>query len=139
HVRAKVLEAIPRIAKAAALGAKAPEPVITVDQDNFTPALYNNAELAKKTSSVFRSILGDDNVIRQEPLMGGEDFSRYGLQGVPSFFYFLGTLPPDRVTAMKAGKTPPISLHSDLYYPIPEPSIRTGVLTMSMAALSLLK
>src|SRR5438034_5129662 len=76
-VRAKVLEAIPRIAKAAALGAKAPEPIIKVDQDNFTPALYNTAELAKKTSNVFRATLGADKVILQEPLMGGEDFSRY--------------------------------------------------------------
>jgi hippurate hydrolase len=138
-VRARVLEAIPRIAKAAAIGAKAPEPVITVDADNFTPALYNNAELAKKTSNVFRAALGEDNVIKQQPLMGGEDFSRYGREGISSFFFFLGTLPPERVEAMKQGKAAPISLHSDLYYPVPEPSIRTGVLAMSMAALDLLK
>jgi hippurate hydrolase len=138
-VRAKVLEAIPRIAKAAALGAKAPEPVIRVDHDNFTPALYNTAELAKKTSAVFRATLGADNVIQQQPLMGGEDFSRYGREGIPSFFFFLGTLPPERVTAIQQGKAAPISLHSDLYFPIPEPSIRTGVLSMSMAALNLLK
>jgi hippurate hydrolase len=137
-VRAKVLEAIPRIARAAALGAKAPEPVIKVDQDNFTPALYNTADLAKKASNVFRATLGADNVILQEPLMGGEDFSRYGREGIPSFFFFLGTLPPDRVEAMRKGKAAPISLHSDLYFPVPEPSMRTGVLSMSMAALHLL-
>ena len=138
-VRARVLEAISRITKAACIGARAPEPVIRVDQDNFTPALYNTAELAKKQSNVFRATLGADKVIQQEPLLGGEDFSRYGLEGVPSFFFFLGTLPPDRVASMKAGTAPPISLHSDLYYPIPEPSMRTGVLSMSMAALHLLK
>ena len=138
-VRAKVLEAIPRIAKAAALGAKAPEPVIKIDQDNFTPALYNTAELAKKTSNVFRATLGADNVNLQEPLMGGEDFSRYGREGIPSFFFFLGTLPPERIEAMAHGKAAPISLHSDLYFPEPGPSIRTGVLAMSMAALDLLK
>ena len=137
-MRAKVLEAIPRIARAAALGAKAPEPVIKVDQDNFTPALYNTADLAKKASNVFRATLGADNVILQEPLMGGEDFSRYGREGIPSFFFFLGTLPPDRVEAMRKGKAAPISLHSDLYFPVPEPSMRTGVLSMSMAALHLL-
>jgi amidohydrolase len=138
-VRARVLEAIPRIAKAAALGAKAPEPVIRNDHDNFTPALYNTADLAKKTSNVFRATLGADKVILQEPLMGGEDFSRYGREGIPSFFFFLGTLPADRVEAMRKGKAPPISLHSDLYFPVPEPSMRTGVLSMSMAALHLLK
>lgn len=138
-VRARLLEGIARIAKAAALAAKAPEPVITIDADNFTPALYNNAELAKMTSNVFRATLGKENVIKQEPLMGGEDFSRYGREGIPSFFFFLGTLPPARIEAMMKGKAPPISLHSDLYYPVPEPSMRTGVLSMSMAALHLLK
>jgi hippurate hydrolase len=138
-VRARVLEAITRITKAAALGARAPEPVIRFEQDNYTPALYNTADLAKKTSNVFRGTLGADNVILQEALMGGEDFSRYAREGIPSFFFFLGTLPPERVNAMRLGKAPPISLHSDLYYPIPEPSMRTGVLSMSMAALNLLK
>src|SRR5256886_1984617 len=101
EVRARVLEAIQRIAKAACIGARAPEPVFRIDQDNFTPALYNHAELAKKTSNVFRATLGADKVILQEPLMGGEDFSRYGLEGIPSFFFFLGTLPPERIQAMK--------------------------------------
>jgi hippurate hydrolase len=138
-VRAHVLEAIQRIAKAACVGARAPDPIVMYHVENFTPALYNNAELAKKTSNVFRASLGADKVILQEPLLGGEDFSRYGLEGIPSFFFFLGTLPPERISAMKSGKAPPISLHSDLYYPIPDPSIRTGVMSMSMAALNLLK
>jgi hypothetical protein len=30
------------------------------------------------------------------------------------------------------------SLHSDKYYPVAEPSIRTGVLTMSTAVLNLM-
>jgi hippurate hydrolase len=112
---------------------------VYVHTDNFTPALYNTADLAKKTSGVFRAALGADKVILQEPLMGGEDFSRYIREGVPGFFFFLGTLPPDRIDAMRTGKAPPISLHSDLYYPIPEPSMRTGVLSMSLATLNLLK
>ena len=43
-------------------------------------------------------------MILQEPLMGGEDFSRYGREGVPSFFFFLGTLPPDRVDGDEEGQ-----------------------------------
>src|SRR4029077_4223686 len=102
--------------------------------DNFTPALYNTADLAKKTAAVFRATLGDDKVHQQEPLMGGEDFSRYIREGIPGFFFFLGTLSPQHIDAMRSGKAARISLHSDLYYPIPEPSIRTGALSMSMAA-----
>src|SRR5947208_5348683 len=31
------------------------------------------------------------------------DFSRYGLEGVPSFFYFIGTLTPERIASMRSG------------------------------------
>ena len=45
---------------------------------------------------------------------------------------------PLRVAAAaKQGAQPLPSLHSDQYYPVPEPSIRNGVLTMSMAVLNL--
>jgi hippurate hydrolase len=72
-------------------------------------------------------------------MMGGEDFSRYGRAGVPIFMFFLGTLPPERVAeANREGARPLPSLHSDVYYPVPEPSIKTGVLTMSMAVLNLI-
>jgi len=138
-VRAHVLEAIQRIVKAAAAGARAPEPLIHIDLDDFTPAVFNNAPLARKTTALFRDLLGADHVQDQEPVMGGEDFGRYGRAGVPIFFYFLGTVTPEEYAASKqpGGKTLP-SLHSDLYYPIPEPSIRTGVLTMSAAVLNLM-
>ena len=39
--------------------------------------------------------------------------------------------------ATEGGKPLP-SLHSRLYYPVPEPTIKTGVLTMSMAVLNLM-
>jgi hippurate hydrolase len=40
--------------------------------------------------------------------------------------------------AAKSGKSLP-SLHSDSFAPVPEPSIKTGVLTMSLAVLDLLE
>src|SRR5450755_1192422 len=69
-VRAKVLEAIQRITRAACVGARAPEPVIRIEQDNYTPALYNTADLAKKQAKVLKATLGNDNVHLQEALMG---------------------------------------------------------------------
>ena len=137
-VRKNILEGIHRIAKAAAQGARAPEPVIRVELDDFTPALYNNPELAKKTSNVFREILGKDKVHEIIPFLGGEDFGRYGREGVPIFFYFLGTSAPEQVAAARKDGPPLPSLHSDFYYPIPQPSIRAGVLTMSSAVLNIL-
>jgi hippurate hydrolase len=139
EVRKHTLDAIARIAKAAALGANAPEPVVTIDPGEFTPALLNEPKLTRKTTALFKDVLGVENVRERPPVMGGEDFGRYGKDGgVPIFLYFLGTVSPERVAeAAKPGGKPLPSLHSDLYHPVPEPSIRTGVLTMSMAVLNL--
>lgn len=137
-VRKNLLDGIKRIAEAAAQGARAPTPVVTVDPEEFTPALVNESKLTRKTVELFKQVLGEDKVMERPPVMGGEDFSRYGREGVPIFMYFLGSVPPEKVEAAKKEGKPLPSLHSDLYYPIPEPTIRTGVMTMSMAVLNLL-
>ena len=109
-----------------------------MDLSEFTPALVNNSEVVKKTVPVLRQVLGEANVEQRPPVMGGEDFSRYGREGLPIFMFNLGTIPPERVAlANREGGPALVSLHSDLYYPVPEPSIKTGVLTMSMAVLNL--
>jgi hippurate hydrolase len=94
--------------------------------------------LARKTTAVFREILGNDKVHEVPPTMGGEDFGRYGREAIPIFFYHLGTMPPERIAAAESGGEPLPSLHSDKYYPIPQPSIRTGVLTMSAAVINIM-
>ncbi len=142
-VREHTLKAIERIAKAAALGMRAPEPVVKIDLGEFTPAMLNDVPLARKTTAVLRDVLGADKVHERPPVMGGEDFSRYGMPrdgkpGVPIFMFWLGTIAPERVAeADKEGGKPLPSLHSDLFYPVPEPSIRTGVLALSLSALNL--
>ena len=90
--RKEVLDAIQRLAKAAAQGARAPEPEFTLFPEEFTPALFNNRDLTRKTIGLFRDVLGADKVHERPPLMGGEDFSRYAQGGeIPIFMYFLGT------------------------------------------------
>ncbi len=136
EVRERLLEGIRRKAKAAALSAGAPEP--TVDFSDATPATRNDEALVERVVPVFRRVLGDDNVIPSEPSMGGEDFSEYGLAGVPIFMFRLGSVSADRLTEMKkGGKTPP-SLHSPFYYPDARESITTGVTAMSAAVVDLL-
>jgi hippurate hydrolase len=139
--RKHVLEGIARIAKAAAVGANAPEPVITHHPAEFTPALINDSYLTKRTVSMLKEALGNEAIHQRPPIMGGEDFSRYALSGdqkIPIFLYFLGTMPPERIAeAAKPGGRVPPSLHSDEYYPVPEPSMRLGVLSMSLSVLNL--
>ena len=52
--------------------------------------------------------------------------------------YRLGSVKPEKVAASKSGGLPLPSLHSSKYLPEREPTIRTGVVTMTAAALDLL-
>jgi hippurate hydrolase len=136
--RKHALEGIARMAKAAAAGAGAPEPVLHIHPGAFTPALVNDGGLTERTVRVFKEALGAERVHARPPIMWGEDFAVYGQQGVPLFMYFLGTQPPEGVAAAEreGGQELP-SLHSDQFHPVPEPSIKTGVLTMTLAVLNL--
>ncbi len=136
ETRKLLLDSIANKALAAAASARAPRPTVTVVEG--TPATYNDPELTERLAAVARHTLGDDHVSRPEPRMGGEDFSEFGRAGVPITMFWLGTVPPARLEAAKAG-TPLPSLHSSLYSPDPEPSIKTGVRTMSALVIDLLK
>jgi hippurate hydrolase len=137
-VRKHLLDGIRRIAEAAAKGAGAPAPEVKVSPEEFTPALRNDPALTQKMATLFKDVLGPDKVKARPPMMGGEDFSRYGRAEVPICLYWLGTIAPERVAeSEKEGASPLPSLHSDRFAPVPEPTIKTGVLTMSSAVLKL--
>jgi hippurate hydrolase len=144
EVRDKTLKAIERIAKGTAIAAGVPEdrmPVVKVT-DEFTPATYNTPELVDRVLPALRRSVGDANVIRREPVMGGEDFGRYGREEpkIPIFMYRLGSIPAERLAeSKKPGGRPLPSLHSALYLPEPTKTIRTGVTTMTAAAIDLLQ
>jgi hippurate hydrolase len=137
NVRQHLLSAIKRKALAAAQSAGAPEPRITISDG--TPAMFNDEKLVSRVVPVFERVLGKDNVIAAEAQMGGEDFSYYGLAGVPIFMYRLGTVDPKRLASFKQRGLEPPSLHSAVYYPDAEETLATGVITMTNAAMDLLK
>jgi len=142
EVRRQVLDAIERIAKGIALAAGVPAeraPIVTIAREEFTPSTYNDPDLTARLVPVLKEALGPDNVIRVDPVMGGEDFSRFGLDtGVPIFMFWLGAVDPARYReAQEKGLTLP-SLHSSQFAPLPEPSIRTGVTAMTAAVLRLM-
>ncbi len=140
ETRDRVLKSIDRIAKAAAMGANASPPEVKVSLDEFTPATYNDVPLARKCGTLFRDIIGAENVRGdRKPVMGAEDFSRYSEGKTPIFMYFIGTISKEKYdAAQKPGAVPLPGMHTDSYAPIPEPSIRTGVRTMSLAAMNLM-
>jgi len=133
--RINILSAIERVAKAASLGAGAPEPVVRLNASEFTPELINDVELTTKTVKVFESLLGKDKVHERPMSLGGEDFSQFVRAGVPGFYYFLGSADPKAVVVAKQGGKPLAVTHSDSYFPDYEPVIKTGVRTMTAAVL----
>jgi hippurate hydrolase len=135
-VRKSLLEAIKRKANAVAAGAGAPEPLI--EFSDATPATRNDEALVNRLVPVFTRVLGAGNVLPVDQSMGGEDFSQFGLAGVPIFMFRLGSISPQRMEEFaKAGKALP-SLHSPEYFPSPEPTIATGVAAMASAVMDLL-
>jgi hippurate hydrolase len=137
EVRKQLLSAIERVANAEALAANAPhKPDVTVSEG--TPATYNDPELTKRLVGAVTRVLGPENVHEAQPVMGGEDFSEYGLAGVPAVMLWLGTIEPKRLAEAKAAGEILPSLHSALFYPDRERTLRTGVTTLTTSALELL-
>ena len=143
EVRNHLLEAIQRKANAVAASFNVPKkdyPVLEL-RDTYTPSLYNNPELVNKVVNGFKKVFGENNIIKTKPVMGGEDFSRYGRteEKVPVFMYGLGIVSLEKMEhAKKTGEKLP-SLHSDLMIPDPEPSIFNGVKAMTNAVITLSK
>lgn len=136
EVRQQLAEAIRRKAKAAAESSGAPEPEVKFSEG--TPSLYNDPQLTERLTQLSRRVLGDDRVKPTPQSMGGEDFSRYGLAGMPITMYRVGSVAPARLAEYAKQGTPPPSLHSPRYYPDAEQTLRTSLTTMGAIALELL-
>ncbi len=143
-VRERVLAEIAQIAKGCAIAGGWPEdkmPEVKVRRDEFTPATYNNPDLTKRLVGVWKQSLGDDNVEMVDPTMGGEDFAEYSLpdHSIPAVDFHVGAVAPEKIEAAKKPGAPPLpSLHSSKFAPVPEPTIRTGLIAMTSAVLDLL-
>ncbi|MEO6970609.1 MAG: amidohydrolase [Chthoniobacterales bacterium] len=145
EVRKQVLDAIAQIAKGCAIAGGWPQdklPDVKVREDEFTPSTYNNPELTQRLLGVWKKSLGEKNVEIVDPTMGGEDFPEYSLpdHSIPAVDFHVGAVAPDKMAASKKPGAPPLpSLHSSKFAPVPEPTIRTGLVAMTSAVLDLLK
>jgi len=144
EVRDRVLAAIERIAKGiASAGGVPPDraPIVTVSKDQFTPATYNNPDLTKRLIEVWKKAIGAENVDIVDATMGGEDFSEYSLpdHSIPAVDFHIGAVEPEKIAEFKKeGKELP-TLHSSKFAPVPEPTIKIGVVGMTSAVLDLMK
>jgi hippurate hydrolase len=143
EVRKKILASIDRIAKGIAAAAGVPpdrQPIINVDASEFTASTYNNPDFAHRVEKSLQAALGKENVLNVDPVMGGEDFGSYSLgDKIPLCIFWLGAVDPTKVEKSKREGTPLPSLHSSLFAPLPEPTIRTGVKAMTSLVLDIMK
>lgn len=143
-VRKHTLDAIARVAKGMAIAAGFPEdrmPIVKVSETDFTPSMYNNTELTQRLVKDWESVLGQDNVVERDPTMGGEDFSEFSLpdHSIPACDFWIGAVALEKIAAAeKSGQALP-SLHSSKFAPVPEPTIKTGLIGMTSAVLDLMK
>ena len=80
EVRNETISSIKKIVKGSAISAGLSEenyPVIEI-KDEYTPAVFNNPSLVEKIQKSFVKSLGEKNVIKVSPVMGGEDFGMFG-------------------------------------------------------------
>jgi hippurate hydrolase len=143
ETRAHLLDGIKRIVEGQARSFGMPQshmPEVLV-KDEFTPSLYNDPDLTASMKSTIAAEIGEANVIDVEPVMGGEDFARYGRQEprIPSLMMRLGAVHAEKIKAAQSGGPALPSLHSSRFAPDPEPTIKTGARAMTAAALEILK
>jgi amidohydrolase len=137
EVRKRLLASIDRIAKAEAAAAGAPKPP-KMEVTEGTNAMYNDPALTRRIAAALAKTLGSSNVLEGEPVMGAEDFSEFGRAGIPSLQFNVGAVnPANYEAAQKTGATLP-SLHSSEFAPDREPTLKTGVTSLTVAAMELL-
>lgn len=143
EVRKRVLASIERISKGIAMAAGIPEdraPIVKFSETQASSALYNDPKLTEQVAASFVKALGQDNVVKLDPVMMSEDFGFFSLDHkIPVVQFTLGAVDPAKVKLSKETKTPLPSLHSALFQPLPEPTLRTGVKAMTAAVLDLMK
>jgi amidohydrolase len=142
-VRQTIIEGVKRTAKGVAIAAGVPEdrmPVVTVLENESTPAMINDVALSARLQRLFVAKLGADNVIETPPIMASEDFEMFSLDGkIPVVIFWLGAYDPAKVAESKKTGVGLPSLHSPFFAPLPEPALRTGVTAMTDAAVELLQ
>ena len=142
QVRKRVLAAIERIVQGEAAAAGAPRPPEITSIASF-PVTSNDDAANAALTTVFRDHFGAERIMEAPLVTGSEDFSEFGrAAGVPSVFWLVGGLDPETVLkAVADGRFEQDipSNHSSKFAPVLHPTLRTGVETLVVGALSHLR
>ena len=141
-VMAHLIASIRRICAGIAQAAGVPEdrlPVITLTPESVS-VTSNDSALARRLVGTFTEWFGPNRVQLQPPITGAEDFSEFGRppHQVPICMWWVGATDPAKIDESERTGVPVPSNHSATFAPVPEPTIKTCVASMTAAVLDLL-
>ncbi len=142
-VMEQLVASIRRICAGTALAAGIPEdrlPVVTVIAPESSAVTINDGPLTRRLSGVFTEWFGADRAKQVPPITGAEDFTYFGrtMEKVPICIWWVGGMAPEKFEESKRTGVPVPSNHSPLFAPVPEPTLKAAVTSMSAAVLDLL-
>jgi amidohydrolase len=140
QVRARVLAAVARIAKAEAEAGGAPrEPLIERTSGMASgEAVYNDPELTSRLAAALKRGMGPENVVEMPAKMTSEDFSEYGRAGVKAVLLHIGAVDPAKLAESRRTGIPVPAPHSPQWAPVRETTIKAAVQAETRALLDLL-
>lgn len=140
RVMDQLIAAIRRICDGVARAAGVPEerlPAVVVTPESAA-VTTNDSSLTRRLVEQFQEWFGRERVRPQAPIMGFEDFSEFRREGVPICLWWIGGTDPARIAEAERTGIPVPSNHSPTFAPIPEPTLKACVTSMTAAVLELL-
>jgi hippurate hydrolase len=142
EVMAKLVASIRRICaglgQAAGLSADR-LPIITLTPES-TGVTSNDPALTRRLAGAFTNWFGAGRVKVTAPVTGAEDFSEFGrtAEHVPICMWWVGAANHEKFAESERTGVPLPSNHSAKFAPIPEPTLKTCVGSMTAALLELM-
>ena len=137
-VHKHLLDAITREAKGEALAANAPKDPL-IETKSATDAVFNDPALTERMVAAARAALGADKVVEMPAQMGSEDFSQFGLAGVHAVLLHVGAVDAAKLEASHKSGVPLPGVHSPLWAPEREPTIKAAMAAETAILMDLLK
>jgi amidohydrolase len=136
----QLVAAIRRICEGTAKAAGLPDdrlPLVSL-LDESVGVTSNDPALTRRLAGAFVEWFGKDVAKPTEPVMGAEDFSEFARQGVPICMWRVGATAPERFAEAERTGIPVPSNHSATFAPVPEPTLKACVTSLTVAVLELM-
>ncbi len=138
----QIRSSVERIARGLAQAAGLPPELMpeVLDPEHPYPPVFNEPMVTERMTRVFGEVLGTGNVVQIPTQIISDDFGEFGVISppVPLVFYFIGCTDPDRFADAALGGVKIPLLHHPSFAPEPNETLKTGLLAMTAAALTLL-